>query len=482
MQSSNRKRSLSPLPRWLTFMALGLLAWNTAAQSETAGTWTAVPNQVIRPVARTGHTLVNFNGAGVLYGGRSPSPGSGSVALTDLWEYTAGSGKFSRLNSTTPLPPARSGHAAAASGIYMYVFFGAGDDGGLLQDIWYYDDFRHCWETQVPTTVQRPAARMEHSAVVTADNRYLVFGGRGAGNTLLADLWSYQPIPRTWTPLPDFPDGGRAGHAAVLLGGRMYVLGGTSAAGVQNDVWVYDPAQSSWAELTSDGEVPGRFTGSAAAAADFGSGSGGQILLVGGQDETGTDLGATYSITVDPTNHLAHWTRQADHSAVYQAAAAAINRPAGQGAAQNLLLFGGSANGTALDQASLYSTFVAPPPGVDLTGNWLSQKATPKGTGAKLRWTVTGSVSVANSGTVKSGASILRFVLSSDTTADAGDLLLKQVKVAALSAAKTKTVKLSVKLPAGQSATGRYVLAVVDALGQVPETNETNNTLASAQF
>jgi hypothetical protein len=483
MQRSTSKRSISPLPRWLTLLPLGLLAWGVGAQGETAGTWTPVPAQIVRPLARTGHTLVNFNGAGVLFGGRSPgAPGSGSVALSDLWEYTAGTGKFLRLNSTTPLPPARSGHAAAASGIYMYAFFGAGQDGSLLQDVWYYDDFRHCWETQLPTSVARPAARMEHSAVVTGDARYLVFGGRGAGDTLLADLWSYQPIPRVWTQLPDFPDGGRAGHAAVLLGNRMYVLGGTSADGVQSDVWVYDLALGSWAEMTSDGDVPDRFTGSAAAAADFGSGAGGQILLVGGQNETGTDLGATYSITVDPANHLAHWTRQTDHSAVFQAAAAAINRPAGPGSAQNLLLFGGSAAGTPLDQAAVYSTFVVPPPEADLTANWLSQKAAPKGTGAKLRWTLSGSVSIANSGTVKSAASTVRFVLSSDTTADAGDQLLKQVKVAALQATRAKTVKWSVKLPPGQSGAGRYVLAVVDALGQVTETDETNNTVASAQF
>ena len=477
-------RSNSSLRHWLALLALGLLAWSTAAQSETAGTWTSVPNQVIRPVARTGHTLVNFNGSGVLYGGISPgAPGAEPVVLTDLWEYTAGTGKFSRLNSITPLPPPRYGHAAAASGIFMYVFFGAGADGILLNEVWYYDDFRHCWESQSPTSVLQPAARIEHTAVVTEDNLYLVFGGRGGdGTMLLADLWSYQPIPRVWAPLPSFPDGGRYGHAAVQLGDRMYVLGGTSASGAQNDVWVFDPALNAWAELTSDGDLPGPFTGSAAAAADFGSGSGAQLLLVGGQDETGADLGATYSITVDPINHLAHWTRQTDHSAVFQAAAAAINRPAGEGAAKNLLLFGGVSAGMMSDQGSLLSFVSTPPSGVDLTANWLTQRATPKGTVAKLRWTLSGSVSVTNGGTAKSGASTLRLVLSDDTTADAGDQLLKQAKVAALPAGKSKAVKWSAKLPSGQSGAGQYVLAVVDALAQVTETNETNNSAVSAQF
>jgi hypothetical protein len=435
-------------------------------------------------VARTGHTLVKFGNSGFLYGGRSPaSPGSGSVALSDLWEYTAGTGKFSRLNSTTPLPPPRFGHAAASSGIYMYLFFGAGQDGSLLQDVWYYDDFRHCWEPRLPASAVRPAARMEHSAVVTSNNRYLVFGGRGGtGTTLMADLWSYEPNARIWSPLPDFPDGGRYGHAAVMLGERMYVLGGTSANGANNDVWVFDPALNTWAMLTSDGDTPGRFTGSAAAAGDFGGGAPGQILLVGGQNETGTDLSATYSITVDPVNHLAHWTRQADYSGVFQAAAADVSRPAGQGSARNLLLFGGSAASVPLDQASIFSTYIAPPSGVDLTASWLSQKRVSKGAGSKVRWTLSGSISVLNQGTLKTGASTMRLVLSSDGTADAGDLLVKQIKVSALTPGKAKTVKWSFKLPPGQSGAGQYVIAVVDSLGQVTETNETNNSLESAQF
>lgn len=483
-QSSTDKRPSFPLRGLFMVPALGMLLWSAVAHSETPGTWTPVPSQVIRPIARTAHTLVNFNGAGVLFGGRAPgASGSGSIALNDLWEYKAATGKFSRLNSTTPLPPPRFGHAAAASGIFMYSFFGAGQDGNLLQDVWYYDDFRHCWEPQLPASVLRPVARMEHSAVVMQDNRYLVFGGRGGEATpYLADLWSYQPSSRIWTRLTDFPDGGRYGHAAVLLAGRMYVLGGTSATGVQSDVRVFDPGQNAWATLTSDGDVPGPFTGSAAAAGDFGSGSGGQIILVGGQNETGADLGATYSITVDPLNRLAHWTRQADHSAVFQAAAAAINRPTGQGTALNLLLFGGSAAGEAQDKASLYSTFVAPPPGADLSATWLTQKRISRGSGSKMKWTLSGSVQVLNQGTTKAGASTIRLVLSPDGMADAGDALVKQVKVAALAPGKSKTVKWSAVLPAGQTGAGQYVVAVLDALGQVAEANETNNAVASTQF
>jgi N-acetylneuraminic acid mutarotase len=363
----------------------------------------------------------------------------------------------------------------------MYLFFGSGENGGLLQDVWEYDDFRHCWEPRLPASVQRPAARMEHSAVATVDDQFLVFGGRGGdGSTLLADLWRYAPLTRTWVQLADFPDGGRHGHAAVQLGGRMYVLGGTSAGGANNDIWVFDPGANAWAELTSDGETPGRFTGSAAAAGDFGAGA--RLMLVGGQDETGTDLGGAYSIEVDPINHLAHWTKQADHTAVFDAAAAAISRPAGQGIASDLLLFGGSAAGTSRDQASIYSTYVAPPPGADLTVAWVTQKRASKGAGAKQRWTLSGSVRVASQGTVKAGTTSMRLLLSADQTADGGDTLLKQVKVAALAPGRFKTVKWSAKLPAGQTGAGQYVVAVVDALAQVVESDEANNASPSALF
>jgi hypothetical protein len=462
-------------------LALGMVAWGTTAHAGLpAGTWTPVPPQIIRPVARVGHTLVTFDGAGWLYGGRSPS-GAGTVALTDLWEYKASTGKFARLNSTTPLPPARSGHAAAASGIYMYVFYGAGESGSLLNEVWYYDDFRHCWEPRHSSSALQPAPRIDHSAVSTAANRYLMFGGRGGdGASLLADLWGFDSLPGTWDRLPDFPDSGRYGHAAVALGGRMYVLGGTSATGVQNDVWVFDPTGNAWSLLTADGDVPDGFTGSAASAGDFGDGAGGQILLVGGQDETGMDLGATYSITVDPINHLAHWTRKADYSPVFRPAAAAVARPAGRGSALDLLVFGGTTAGTPRDQGAFYSTYVTPPSGVDLTGTWLSHTRTSKGSGSRVTWTLSGSLQVTNQGTVKSAASTLRLVLSADATPDAGDTLLKQVKVAALSPGKSKTVKLKIKLPAGQDGAGKYAIAVVDALGQVTESSEVNNSLASA--
>lgn len=470
---------------WISLSALGLcLGGITAFAGAPGGTWTPVPNQTLRPLARTGHSLVSFNGGAFLYGGRTPvSPGPGTTTLRDIWEYKSATGKFTRLISTTPWPADRSGQACSSAGLFVFMFFGADQDGTLLNDVWDYDYYRRCWSPRTHGSGPRPNARMDHTAVTTPDNQFLIFGGRGGdGSTLLAELWRYAPSPRTWTSLAAFPDGGRIGHAAVMLGGRMYVLGGTSADGVEGDIWSYDPGQNSWMQLTSEGDVPGPFTGAAAGIGDFGHGTGAEILLVGGQDGSGTDLNTTYSITVDPVNFLAHWTRRADRTPISRAGAAAINRAAGQGSAQNLILFGGSNAGVPQDQAAIYSTYVPPPPGPDLTVSWLTQKRVSRGRGTRLRWTLSGSVKVENLGTEKTKASKLRFFLSSDTTLDGSDRQLKQVNVPVIQPTKTRTVKWTYALPAGQSGEGQYVLAVADALAQVAESNEANNSAASAPF
>src|SRR3569833_1230019 len=123
-------------PLWLGLGLLGL----PPVTGQTGGTWQQLSTPTVHPVARTGHSMATLGGSGLLFGGVTPRVGgSAPVALNDLWEYNATAGSFSRLNSTTPLITARSGQAAAAEGIYFYVFFGQGADGTLLDDVWYYD-------------------------------------------------------------------------------------------------------------------------------------------------------------------------------------------------------------------------------------------------------------------------------------------------------------------------------------------------------
>jgi hypothetical protein len=74
----------------------------------------------------------------------------------------------------------------------------------------------------------------------------------------------------------------------------------------------------------------------------------------------------------------------------------------------------------------------------------------------------------------------VRFYLSSDTTLDAADVLLRERGVARVRPGKERRKNLgTVVLAPGSSVTGKFVIAVADATGLVVESDERNNATAS---
>lgn len=127
-------------------------------------------------------------------------------------------------------------------------------------------------------------------------------------------------------------------------------------------------------------------------------------------------------------------------------------------------------NNTGMSAALAVTSFLP-----DLTPTALTVPAAGQ-TGRPLLITST----VTNLGPAPAGASTVRFYLSSDATFDAGDVLLGARAVGPLAVGALSTAVTSVTIPANTSAPASYrVIAVADALGQVAETDETNNTLAS---
>jgi subtilase family serine protease len=113
--------------------------------------------------------------------------------------------------------------------------------------------------------------------------------------------------------------------------------------------------------------------------------------------------------------------------------------------------------------------------GADLTGEWsvpVTQVCTSK---CKL----TGSLRVKNIGNLSAVSSAVRFYLSDDGVHYTEGGFLKQVSTGAIKAGLSKVKKLSVTLPTGSSATGKYVLSVIDSSNIVTEANEGNNNVAS---
>jgi len=117
--------------------------------------------------------------------------------------------------------------------------------------------------------------------------------------------------------------------------------------------------------------------------------------------------------------------------------------------------------------------------GPDLTGEWSSLTQVCKSSKKGNQCSITGTFIVKNIGTSIAASSNVNFYLSEDNTYDEGDTFLKKVAAGKLKVNGSKTIKLTYKLPLNNTASGKYVIAVVDADNTVVEADESNNTIAS---
>ncbi|HTE17041.1 MAG TPA: CARDB domain-containing protein, partial [Armatimonadota bacterium] len=114
----------------------------------------------------------------------------------------------------------------------------------------------------------------------------------------------------------------------------------------------------------------------------------------------------------------------------------------------------------------------------DLTGQWTRLRQQTRGKGPNQRSTIRGQFDVANVGQTAAGFSALRFYLSADAEFGTGDVLLQHVNLGGLAPGQRQTVRLSVASERGTSARRKFVIAVLDAAGAVPEANEPDNVVA----
>lgn len=109
------------------------------------------------------------------------------------------------------------------------------------------------WETRSPAS----AARFESSAVVV-DGRLYVLGGFANGGVALTTCEAYDPHTDTWTRLADLPV--PLTHAqAVVDGTRILLVGGfvgTNPAPATADVLAYDTATDAWSSDLPDLPAP----------------------------------------------------------------------------------------------------------------------------------------------------------------------------------------------------------------------------------
>ena len=222
------------------------------------GTWWWLFRQEA-PQARAGHGAAYDAGSEVtiVFGGAAgsydPCPTvfwCADAVLGDTLAFDAVAGRWEEREPTRA-PPARFGTAMAYDpATDRIILFGGGgideDDHRLtFADTWAFDAGTDTWTDLAPP--QAPPARAHHTLVYDARlERILLWGGKGFGMEA-ADLWAYDPATNTWAELEPIPGigprwlGAAAHHTTA---GRTFVVGGEGPIteidrGLSAEVWSY---------------------------------------------------------------------------------------------------------------------------------------------------------------------------------------------------------------------------------------------------
>lgn len=181
-----------------------------------------------------------------------------------------------RWASTTPYPIPIHHATAVAHGGLLYVLGGFTTSAFVATDLAFrYDPGSGLW-TPLP---QLPAARGAHAAALVDGNIYVV-GGVGTDGSLLEAVHALHLETETWTTVAPLPTP-RDHLAASALGPKLYAAGGRNLSpGANLDVMeVFDPGRNSWSTLRS---MPTPRGGIGAASWE------GSIVVAGGETASST--------------------------------------------------------------------------------------------------------------------------------------------------------------------------------------------------
>ncbi|HET9910187.1 MAG TPA: kelch repeat-containing protein [Anaerolineales bacterium] len=188
-------------------------------------------------------------------------------------------------SAIAPLPHRLATHSMASLDGKLYVVGGnnAPIAGGPME-MFVYDAATDTWDDSL---TPMPTGR-EHLAVVAAEGKLYVLGGRIQMGANLAIVEIYDPQSDTWTRGPDMPVA-VSGFTAAYLDGRIHATGGEDlfAMTVMNAHQVLDLATMTWEEWP---ELPGARHGVTSQAAN------GQWIVIGGSPRA--DMGMTGRVDI----------------------------------------------------------------------------------------------------------------------------------------------------------------------------------------
>lgn len=221
-------------------------------------------------------------GLWILHGGRFRDGTSGNYTMYDeTWALDLATDAWSLI--ATGGPSARVNHVAEVVDGQFLIHGGNTSKSGAsftpLGDLWSLDLDTLEW-TELSPAGDAPKDRLFHSSTLSGDGATMYVYGGGDENAFVGpffgDLWALDTASLTWSRLhtgrQDAPEGRLVPNMAVDdANGRVILFGGhdDGELGNTNQVWAFDLAGGTWAELSSGDTYANPAVGQCDFPADF---------------------------------------------------------------------------------------------------------------------------------------------------------------------------------------------------------------------
>lgn len=241
------------------------------------------------PSARDSQSAVlnSINNTVVFFGGKASSTTFNNISLFNLEKDT-----WAVATPGGTLPAKRYGHSAVVSAQNMMVVFGGRNVTTYFNDIAVYNLVANKWEQKV-VSGNAPSPRIGHTAVVDiTKNQMVVFGGLGVDGNYRRDVAFFDLTTYTWVSRPyNGSTNARAYHSAVVSPlNVMIVFGGTNGGSTLGDTACFSLITYTWFSCSTSSNVPDARSGHTAVISPVH-----KMTVFGGKDSAGFPLGDVWN-------------------------------------------------------------------------------------------------------------------------------------------------------------------------------------------
>lgn len=228
---------------------------------------------------RAGLNAVDFGGNIYAAGG------AGLVSPRDDFEVYEIATRRWRPLSPLPMGLERFGLAAGEERLWLAGGYSVDSATDPAADMWSYDPLQDVWQAETPLPGPKGAF-----SLIALDSSLYAIGGTGAPGVFVYDIEAGE-----WSAIEAPPETGRRGAAAVAVDGEIWLIGGADEGEATPRVDVFDPRSGVWRIGPA---LPEARAGHAAALHE------GTIYVFGGRSE---DLRRTLSDTLVLEPGARHW-------------------------------------------------------------------------------------------------------------------------------------------------------------------------------